>query len=107
MATPSLLTPYRRSVVAGVVLFGIGLTFFLWQFAERREAERIRTGFLSRAQTQATVVAQRLRNYEEMVYSLRDAFIGQRTVTRAEFARVAQSLLQRHAGVQALEWAQI
>src|SRR5437868_2862311 len=99
MPTPSLLTPYRRIVVAVILLLGAGLTFFLWQYTGRKDAERIRTGFLSRAQTQATVTAQRLRNYEEMVYSLRDSFLGQKEVTREEFARVAKSLLERHSAV--------
>jgi PAS domain S-box-containing protein len=94
-------------VTPAILLLGVALTLVIWQYAVRREADRIRTGFLSRAQTQATVVAQHLRNYEEMVYSLRDSFLGQETVTREEFARVAQSLLNRHAGVQALEWVQI
>jgi len=107
MATPSLLTPYRQSVVVAILLLGAGLTFVTWQYTGQKEAERIRVGFLSRAQTQAAVVAQHLRNYEEMVYSLRDSFLGQQTVTREEFARVARSLLQRHASVQALEWVQI
>ena len=107
MAQSSPLTPYRRLVTGAIVLFGAGLTLAVWRYSQDREAERIRTGFLSRAQTQATVVAQRLRNYEEMAYSLRDSFIGQENVTREEFNRVAQSLLQRHNGVQALEWVQI
>jgi two-component system cell cycle sensor histidine kinase/response regulator CckA len=107
MASPSLLTPYRRSIVGGILLVGASLTLLLWQYAGRRDAERIRTGFLSRAQTQAAVASERLHQYEEMVYSLRDSFLGQQTVTREEFTHVAQSLLRRHAGVQALEWVQI
>ena len=107
MAPSSLLTPYRRSVVGGILLLGAGLTLLLWQYAERKDAERIRGGFLSRAQTQAAVAGERLHQYEEMVYSLRDSFLGQQTVTREEFANVSQSLLRRHSGVQSLEWVQI
>ncbi len=107
MATSFSLSSYRRSVVALIVLLGAGLTLISWQTARRKETERIRTGFLSRAQTQAAVVTQKLRNYEEMVYSLRDSFIGQEFVDRQEFGRVSKSLLQRHAGVQALEWVRI
>ncbi len=107
MANPLHLSPHRRSVVGLILLVGVGLTLASWQYTARKENERIRSGFLSRAQTQAAVVVQKLRNYEEMVYSLRDAFIGQEFVSRDEFGRVAKSLLQRHAGVQALEWVRI
>lgn len=107
MALPTLQSPYRRGTVVLIVLLGTYLSFLTWHFASRQEAERIHTGVLSRAQTQATVAAQRLRSYEEMVHSVRDAFLGQNEVTRLEFTRVAQAVLQRHTGVQALEWVQI
>jgi two-component system cell cycle sensor histidine kinase/response regulator CckA len=100
-------SPYRRGTVILIVVLGTYISFVTWHFTNKQEQERIHTGFLSRAQTQATVAAQRLRSYEEMVYSVRDAFLGQNTVTRQEFAQVAQAVLQRHAGVQALEWVQI
>ena len=107
MAPPSFLTPHRRSVVGAILVLGVVVTVLVSQYATRKEYERVHGGFLSRAQTQAAVAAQHLRSYEEMVYSLRDAFVGQDNVTRSEFARVAQSLLQRHTGVRALEWVRI
>jgi len=107
MAQPSFLSPYRRGTVGLVLLLGTGLSLLTGRYFGRQDTERIHAGFLSRAQTQATVAAQRLRNYEEMVYSMHDAFLGQNTVTRREFAQVAEALLQRHPGVQALEWVQI
>jgi PAS domain S-box-containing protein len=82
-------------------------TLAIWRYAENQEAERIHNGFLSRAQTQISIARQSLRDYEEMIYSLRDCFIGQQHVSRAEFAQVAQSLLSRHRGVQALQWVRI
>lgn len=107
MAPTSLLTPYRRGTVALVLFAGALLSIAVWRYALRQDAERVRTGFLSRAQTQASVANQRLRAYQEMVFSLRDSFLGQQTVTRQEFANVSRALLQRHAGVQALEWIRI
>jgi two-component system, cell cycle sensor histidine kinase and response regulator CckA len=94
-------------MVGLILLLGASLTLFLWRYSARLDAERVHVGFLSRAQTQATVANQHLRSYQEMIHSLRDAFLGQTEVTRAEFANVTQSLLARHAGVQALEWVQI
>ncbi len=107
MAPPSFLTPYRRGTVALVMLLGAALAGLMWHLAYQQETARIRTAFLSRAQTQATVAQQRLQAYQEMVYNLRDAFIGQYEVSREEFARVSHSLFERHAGVQALQWVQI
>jgi len=107
MAQPALLSPVRRGTVVLIILLGTYLSFITWQFASRQEADRIHSGFLSRAQTQTAVAAQRVRNYEEMVHSLRDAFLGQNIVTRLEFRHVARAVLERHTGVQALEWVQI
>src|SRR5688572_15028412 len=107
MASSSYLSPYRRGTVGLVLLLGIGLSLFIWRSAVRFDAERVHVGFLSRAQTQASVANQRLRSYQEMVYSLRDSFLGQNAVSRAEFSNVAQSLLARHPGVQALQWVQV
>ncbi len=107
MAPSSFLTPYRRGTVALVVLLGVSLSVLMWHLAYQQETARIRTAFLTRAQTQATVAQQRLQAYQEMVYNLRDAFIGQYEVSRDEFARVSRSLFERHPGVQALQWVQI
>jgi PAS domain S-box-containing protein len=107
MARPIVHSVYHRGTVALILVLGTLVSVLIWRYVGGREADQIHAGFLSRAQTQATVATQRLRNYQEMVYSLRDTFLGQEWVTRQEFNRVAQSLLQRHAGVQALEWVQI
>jgi two-component system, cell cycle sensor histidine kinase and response regulator CckA len=104
---PSVLTPYRRGMVGLVALVGVAMSLLIWRHARTIEAERSQVAFLSRAQTQATVARQYLRSYREMVYSLRDSFLGQNTVTREEFSTVATSLIERHPGVQALEWVQI
>ena len=103
----SLSSPFHRGTLALILLSGTTFSVLFWQYFARQDAERIHAGFRSRAETQAAVVNERLRTYQEMVYSLRDSFLGQNTVTRQEFAQVAQSLLQRHAGVRALEWVRI
>ncbi|HEX2860079.1 MAG TPA: CHASE domain-containing protein, partial [Lacunisphaera sp.] len=107
MASSPILSSYRRGTVGLVALLGAGLSLLIWRFAIRHDAERVHVGFLSRAQIQAAVANQRLRAYREMVHSLRDSFLGQNVVTRTEFSSVAQSLLARHAGVQALQWVRI
>jgi len=101
-----VLSSNRRGLVALVVVVGCALSLLAWRLAVRGDRNRLHVGFLSRAQTQAVVASQHLRTYQEMVYSLRDLFLGQETVTRTEFARAARSQLERHPGVQALEWVQ-
>ena len=87
-----------------IVLLGLGLSAMIWHYAVKRESEKIRAEFLRRAQAQASLSREKLLIYEEMVYSLRSAFVGQSDVTRTEFFNVTHELLGRHAGVQALEW---
>ncbi len=107
MAPPTFLTPYRRGTVGLVLLLGIVLSIAAWRFAVKQDTERVHAGFLSRAQTQASVANQHLRSYREMVHSLRDSFLGQQVVTRQEFTNVSRALLERHPGVQALQWVRI
>jgi len=107
MAPPRFLTPYRRGTVALVFLLGLAISILAWRYALLKDAERTHAGFSSRAQTQIRVANQRLQAYREMVYSLRDAFIGQDEVSRSEFSRVGHSLLSRHVGVQSLQWVHI
>ncbi|HEY8996217.1 MAG TPA: CHASE domain-containing protein [Lacunisphaera sp.] len=107
MESSSFLSPYRRGTVGLILLLGVCLSLVTWRYTVRLDDERVHVAFLSSAQTQATVANQHLRTYQEMVYSLRDSFLGQDVVTRAEFANVADQLLARHAGVQALQWVRI
>ena len=97
----------RRGTVGLIVVIGLILSFLVWHHAVKQDRERIKTEFFRRAQAQASLAHERLLIYEEMVYSLRGAFVGQNEVSRKEFARVSQELLLRHTGVQALEWVQI
>lgn len=94
----------RRGTVGLIVLLGLGLSALIWHYAIKRETEKIHAEFLRRAQAQASLSRQKLLIYEEMVYNLRSAFVGQRDVSRKEFFNVSHELLARHVGVQALEW---
>jgi PAS domain S-box-containing protein len=90
-----------------IVILGLVVSTFIWHYASKRESEKIHAGFLRRAQLQASLTRERLLIYEEMIYSLRSAFVSQRDVNRKEFRHAAQEILGRHPGVQALEWTQI
>lgn len=107
MARPTIRSAQHRSTVGLILLLGTCFSFLTWHYLSKQEAERIQSGFMSRAQTQATIATQRLHSHEEMIYSLRDTFLSQSDVTREEFARAAKALLARHTGVQALQWVQI
>jgi len=107
MAPRSLLLRYRWSVVWFVAAIGCAISLATWRFTERQSDDRMRAGFYARAQTQLTVAGLNLQRYEEMVYSLRDAFLSSESITREEFADLARDLLARHEGVQALEWVEV
>ncbi|HWA28727.1 MAG TPA: CHASE domain-containing protein [Lacunisphaera sp.] len=97
----------HRGLTWLLLVTGTAVSLVIWHYATRSQAERLHAGFLSRAQTQASVAEQQLRNYREMVFSLRDTFIGQQEVERGEFAAITSTILQRHSGVQALQWVQV
>lgn len=90
-----------------ILVIGCVLCSLVWHGATRQEQERIHAGFQNRAQAQASLARERLRLYEEMVFSLRDSFLGQSEVNRQEFATVSRELLRRHSGVFALEWLRV
>ncbi len=106
---PRFVFPFtsRRGTLGLIVLLGSLLSLLVWHHARVSERGRIHAEFLRRAQAQASLAHQRLLLYEEMVYSLRGAFVGQNEVSRLEFSHVTRELLERHTGVQALEWVQI
>ncbi len=105
MARPVVPLSPRRGTVGLIVVLGLGLSLLIWHYAIKRETETIHAEFLRRAQAQASLSRQKLLIYEEMVYSLRSVFVGQKDVGRTEFFNVTHELLARHVGVQALEWA--
>ena len=107
MGRPIALFSARRGTVGLIVFLGLGLSALIWHYAVRKEQEKIHAEFLRRAQAQASLAHERLLIYEEMVYSVRGAFVGQKEVNRQEFYHVAREILARHAGVQALAWVQI
>src|SRR3954468_22706553 len=107
MVRPAVSLPPVRGTVGLIVLVGLILSALVWRYAAKKEAERIHGEFLRRAEAQASLAREKLLLYEEMVYSLRAAFVAQSDVSRQEFANVTRELLSRHIGVQALEWVQI
>ncbi len=107
MARPAVLSPPPRGTVGMIVVIGLIISGLIWRYATRRESERIHAEFFRRAEAQASLAREKLRLYEEMIYSLRGAYLAQKTVTRKEFTNVTHELLGRHVGVQALEWVPI
>ena len=107
MARPAASLSPLRGAVGLIVLFGLILSALIWRYAAKKENERIHAEFLRRAEVQASFAREKLLLYEEMIYSLRSAFLGQTNVNRKEFADVTRELLSRHVGTQALEWVQI
>jgi two-component system cell cycle sensor histidine kinase/response regulator CckA len=97
----------RRLVVSLILLAGAGCSLLLWRYAEHQQSDRIQAEFQRRAQLHAALVRESLGAYEDTLLGLRTLFTGSREVTRDEFTRASRDLLQRRAGVKALQWVQI
>lgn len=106
MTGPALPLPHRRVVLAFVALGGVLISVVTWQTVRSAEELRISANFRRRAETQAQFVRERLQLYEEMMHNLHTLFAYSRSVTRQEFDAAAAGLLQRHSGVQALQWVE-
>jgi PAS domain S-box-containing protein len=106
MSILPLFTTRQRHRLALTVIGGIGAIASLTahRLARHLELMHAQTEFERRAETLSNLTRAQLLLYEEMLLSLREVFIGSGEVSRAEFRRLSAHFLQRHAGIQALEW---
>ena len=106
MNLPNFFTPrrQRRLALVATAVLGLGSSFAAWRLTGQIEAIRAQHAFLRRAEALASLTRAQLQIYEEMLLSLREVFLGSDDVSRDEFRRVCSHFLQRHAGIQALEW---
>ncbi|MDI1249314.1 MAG: CHASE domain-containing protein [Lacunisphaera sp.] len=105
---PSRLPRAQRRLVVGLIMLaGVCCSLLLWLYAERQQSDRIQAEFQRRAQLHTTLVRESLRAYEDTLLGLRTLFVSSSEVSREEFAQASRDLLQRRAGVKALQWVQI
>jgi PAS domain S-box-containing protein len=90
--------------VAFTVFSGIGLTITAFAIIQGLERERIRLDFESVALNQARSLNERIRTYEESLYSLRSHFAASEKVTHSEFELICQDLRTRQTGIHEFNW---
>ena len=93
-----------RLIVAVVLLLGFVAAVFFYRegrLTERGEAE---TEFYRRASNRHALSRQVLTRYEDALFSLSSLLTLDRNVTRSDFDRAAQPLVERTAGLQSFEW---
>ncbi len=87
-------------------MLGVLATLVAYNFTTAVEDAGMRAEFARRSQVITNTIDLSLRVHEDTLYSLRNLFHYSEEVTREEFAGAADELLQRHAGIQALEWVE-
>jgi len=95
----------RRTQIPWIAaVLGVIATLIAYFVTSTTEQAGLRAEFERRSQVIASTIDLSLQRHEDTLYSLRNLFHYSGSVTREEFAGAAQDLMQRHAGIRALEW---
>jgi signal transduction histidine kinase len=97
----------NRSWIAPAVALVVGAAIaglLAWNAHQRHEA-RVERDFVAEAEQIHHVMHRTVESYVDSLHALGAFFSASEQVTGGEFARFAEPLLARHAGVQAVGWA--
>jgi two-component sensor histidine kinase/CHASE1-domain containing sensor protein len=97
----------RRAPLTGTTVVALTLAVMLYLYISTREQQRIRSEFEHTADALGREFTGAVRRHLEAVTALGDLYASVGRMDRAGFAAFARPLLERHAGVQALEWAPV
>jgi PAS domain S-box-containing protein len=89
------------------VVLGLGTTLAAFQGVRSANHDRLVARFERETGNLAMGARQRIDSHLDVFYSLRDHFDAEGAVTRQAFAAFTRSQLQRHPGIQALEWVPV
>ena len=87
-----------------VLCLSLGLTYVLWNDAQKNALKELKTSFIYRQLEAAEKVNQRMLDYDQMLRGLRGLYRASETVNRDEFREyfAALNIFERYKGVQAL-----
>ncbi len=97
----------RRAALTWPTAVAMLLAVVLYVYISDREQQRIRAEFERTADTLGRDFAGAVHRHLEVVASLQDLYASVGALNRASFDAFASPLLDRHPGVQALEWAPV
>jgi PAS domain S-box-containing protein len=89
------------------VVLGLGTTLAAFHGVRSANHDRLVARFDRETGNLAMGARQRIDSHLDVLYSLRDHFDAEGTVTRQAFGIFTRSQLQRHPGIQALEWVPV
>ncbi|WP_162232421.1 CHASE domain-containing sensor histidine kinase, partial [Methylogaea oryzae] len=90
-----------------VLCAGLGITWMLWQGAQKAEIQRAQAVFDFRVRDLAARLVHRMQTYEQVLRGTNGLFSASRTVERVEFRRYidALKLAERYPGIQGVGFA--
>ncbi|WP_414663895.1 CHASE domain-containing protein [Horticoccus sp. 23ND18S-11] len=96
-----------RGVVVAVLALGVAVSVAAYVLGRREERSQAVAEFLHRAELRHSLTREVLGRYADALFGLSALFTIEAGVTREEFARAADRLEGRIAGVQAFEWVPV
>ena len=94
----------RKTTVALPMLLLLLTAIAFYSYANFKESEQMRLKFHEAVRTYHYDLMREFQTHLEILDSLKSYFDASLQVTRAEFHTVTRIALEKHAGVQALEW---
>lgn len=87
-----------------VLVLSLGLTYMLWEDAQKNALKELKASFVFRQLEAAEKVNQRMLDYDQMLRGLRGLFRASESVNREEFREYfkALNIFERYKGIQAL-----
>lgn len=87
-----------------VLVLSLGLTYMLWEDAQKNALKELKASFIFRQLEAAEKVNQRMLDYDQMLRGLRGLFRASESVNREEFREYfkALNIFERYKGIQAL-----
>ncbi len=103
--TAGVKTPAGRLFPAAVVaVLGIGISLAAFAVTYHWEEGRLRYELDNRTASYGKVLAHTLQTYIDKLDSIGALYAATKVVDRREFRIFAQTILEHHPGIQALEW---
>jgi len=93
----------RLLVILSVAL-AVVLTILAFMEIRASKKSQIQAEFTRKAQVMAATLSDTFESYFNVLYSIKGLFDSSEKVERQEFHIFVQRLLERHSGIQALEW---
>ena len=90
--------------IFGVLIMGIGLSLAGFKFSQSIERLRIENGFKEESRLKVRELREQINLNLENLLAVKAFYMSSKYVDREEFREFVRPILDRHDGIQALEW---